>query len=122
MRKLLLWSPLLLFAGIVAATLLGGSGWFSSHSATLQISNRSSATISDISVSLDQASCQIERLQPAASGQCEFRVEADAHYRLSWVEQDARRYQEHAGYVTPGFNFKHAVEFLGDGNIAFKFE
>jgi len=69
-RKLLLWSPVLPFVGIIAAISMGELGWLGHNSASLQLVNRSGTEISNISVSLYQTACTIERLEAAQSAVC----------------------------------------------------
>lgn len=121
-RRLLVWSPLILFTAIVTILLLKGPGGLANHSASLRITNNSGVEITAIVTSLDDSVCAIERLAPGESGQCRFRVDADSHYEIAWTEAQATAFSERAGYVTSGFDLRHQLEFLGGGRIDFKFE
>ena len=122
MRKLLLWSPLGLFLVIVATVLLVNLGWLGHNSASLQISNRSSVEMSEITVTIHDTPCLIKRLAPGASGSCKLAIESDSHFSISWIESGTTAYKEQAGYVTPGFDYVYQLDFLGDGKIAFNLE
>jgi hypothetical protein len=119
MRKFLLWSPVLPFIGIIAALAVGELGWPGHSSASLQLTNRSGTEISNISVSLYQAACTIERLQAAHSAVCELAIKAEAHYTITWTEAGNGSFEERAGYVADGFDYSHELTFLGDGKIDF---
>lgn len=121
MRKLLIWSPAILFFAIIAATLLQQLEWFDSYTAELTITNRSADEISQLRVSLYDTACEVKRLGPGESSLCILRVDADAHYSIAWLEASATAYTEQAGYVTNGFDFRHQLDFLGAGRIDFKF-
>ena len=120
MRKFLLWSPAILFCAIVGVTLLGQFGWLENYSASLKMTNRSTAEIERIEVSLYQAACQVTRLEPGQSSVCILQIQSDAHYKIAWMEPNSSAYSERAGYVTHGFNFSHELDFLGQGKIDFR--
>jgi len=121
-RKLLLWSPLILFLGITVTLLLVNLGWLGHDSASLQISNRSAAEMSQIEVTIHDTPCLIARLGPGESGMCRLPIESDSHFSISWIESGTTAYSEQAGYVTPGFNFVYQLDFLGEGKISFKLD
>jgi hypothetical protein len=121
-RKFLLWSPVLPFIGIIAAVSMGELGWLGHNSASLQLTNQSGTEISNISVSLYQTACTIERLEAAQSTVCELVIEADAHYTITWTEPGTGSFEERAGYVTDGFDFSHELTFLGEGKIDFSLQ
>jgi hypothetical protein len=118
-KRLLPWGSAILLAGIGGYIVVAQLGLTGANEASLKVSNQSSAEITQISVVLYEKPCQIERLGPAESALCTFRIESDAHYRISWMEANASSYQEAAGYVTQGFDFRHALRFLGAGIISF---
>ena len=120
MRKFLLWSPAILFFAIVGATLLGHFGWLGNYSASLKMTNRTTAEIERIEVSLYQAACEVSHLEPGQSSICVLQIKSDAHYKIAWVEMNSTAYSEQAGYVTHGFDFSHELDFLGQGKIDFR--
>lgn len=122
MRKLLMWSPLILFLGIMTTLLLVNLGWLGHDSASLRISNRSAAEMSEITVAIHDTPCLIERLEPGASASCNLAIESDSHFSISWIESGTRTYTEQAGYVTPGFDYVYHLDFLGEGKIGFELE
>jgi hypothetical protein len=119
MRKILLWSPAILFFGIIATTLMAKLGWLGPNSAHLKMTNRSATEISNISVSLYTTACRIEHLATTQSAVCKLAIGSDSHYSISWTESNASSYQERAGYVTHGLDFNHQLNFLGEGKIDF---
>jgi hypothetical protein len=119
MRKLLLWSPLILFLGIVLTTLLRNLGWIGNNTASLNMSNKSAVEINEVKVTIDDTPCLVKRLEPGASGSCVLSIESDSHFNISWVESGTTVYSEQAGYVTPGFDFVFQLDFLGEGKIGF---
>ena len=122
MRKLLLWSPPLFFLVILATLLLVKFGWPGHDSASLKISNRSAAEMSEIRVTIHDTPCLIKRLAPGASASCKLAIESDSHFSISWIESGTRTYTEQAGYVTPGFDYVYQLDFLGEGKIGFDLE
>ena len=120
MRKLLHWSPAILFAAIVGVVLAGKLGWFGYNTARLKLVNQSATDITEIRVSLYQQPCLIKRLAAGKSSVCRLPVKSDTHYTISWNEPDSGDFEEKAGYVTDGFDFNFQLEFLGDGQIDFK--
>ena len=118
-KRLLLRFFAMLFVGIGGIVVVDPLGLFGANEASLKITNHSNVEITQISVVLYEKPCQIERLNPTESAVCSFRIESDAHYRISWMEAKADSYQEAAGYVTHGLDFSHELRFLGAGEISF---
>jgi hypothetical protein len=122
LRKLLLWSPLILFLGIIVTVLLVNLGWLGNNSASLNMINKSGVEINEITVTIHDTPCLVKRLGPGASGSCVFPIESDSHFSISWVESGTTGYSEQAGYVTPGFDFIYQLDFLGEGKIGFELD
>ena len=118
-KRLLLWASATLFVGIGGFVVGDFVGLIGANEASLKITNQSNVEITQISVVLYEKPCQIERLNPTESTVCSFRIESDAHYRISWKEADADSYQEAAGYVTHGLDFSHELRFSGTGVVSF---
>jgi len=119
LRKLLLWSPLILFLGIIVTVLLVNLGWLGNNSASLNMINKSGVEINEITVTIHDTPCLVKRLGPGASGSCVFPIESDSHFSISWVEAGITGYSEQAGYVSPGFDYAYQLDFLGKGKIGF---
>jgi hypothetical protein len=106
----------------MATLLLVKFGWLGHDSASLQISNRSAAEMSEITVAIHDTPCLIKRLGPGESGLCKLVIESDSHFSISWIESGTTAYTEQAGYVTPGFDFVYRLDFLGEGKIGFSLD
>jgi hypothetical protein len=114
------WAPAALFLGIIAVVLLGQYDLFGHNSASLKMTNMGTIGLKNIKVELHRETCKVARLNPGESSLCDFKIAADAHYVVSWAESESDDHQEQLGYVTPGFDFIHELQFLGAGNVAFK--
>ena len=114
------WAPAALFLGIIAVVLLGQFGLFGHNSASLKMTNMSTIGLKNIKVELHSETCKVARLGPGESSLCDFQIAADAHYVVSWTESESDDHEEKLGYVTPGFDFIHELQFLGAGKVAFK--
>jgi len=119
-NKIVRWGPAILFFGILLAVFLDQFGLFGKNTVSLTVTNHTPTDISEIVVVLYKDPCVIQRLTPGKSSVCSFEIEADSHYKISWKESDVNSHMEEVGYVTHGFNFKHELEFLGEGKVNFK--
>ena len=114
------WAPAVLFLGIIAVVLLGQYDLFGHNSARLKMTNMSAIGLKNIKVELHSETCKVARLDPGESSLCDFQIAADAHYVVSWTESESDDHEEKLGYVTPGFDFIHELQFLGAGKVAFR--
>ncbi len=114
------WAPAALFLGIIAVVLLGQYGLFGHNSASLKMTNMGAIELKKIRVELHWETCKVARLAPGETSLCDFQIAADAHYVVSWTESESGDHEEQLGYVTPGFDFVHELQFLGADNVAFK--
>ena len=114
------WAPAALFLGIIAVVLLGQYGLFGHNSASLKMTNVGTIELKKIRVELHGETCKVAHLAPGESSLCDFQIAADAHYVVSWTESESDDHEEKLGYVTPGFDFVHELQFLGADNVAFK--
>ena len=119
-RKILLWGIVIIFLGILGVTSLGQYGLLGYSEASLKISNLASIELTEIRVILYEKPCEIKRLKSGGKSVCTFKIEADSHYKISWKELSTDIYEEEVGYVTNGFEFKHELQFLGNGKVDFK--
>jgi hypothetical protein len=121
-KNLFLWSPVIIFLGISGVALFGPYGLFGYNEARLKMINLAAADLTEIKVVLYKEPCEVKRLVSGDSSVCSFQIKADSHYRITWKELNTGIYREEVGYVTHGFDFKHELQFLGNGKVNFKID
>ena len=121
-RKLFLWGPAIIFLGILGVSFFGQLGWFGYNEASLKITNLTPIDLTEIKVVLYEKPCEVKRLNSGENAVCSFLIKADSHYKISWRESITDIYTEEAGYVTHGFDFRHELQFMGNGKVNFKID